>query len=388
MRKHLRWTVPAMVIILATLFVSSCGTPSFSREQQDRFGKTIADFMKEHHFPGVVVGAWVPGKGTYMIAMGKSDLKTGKSMRIDDKFGIGSDTKSFVGTVALQLVDEGKLALDDKLSEYNSTVPNGENITVRQLLDMTSGLYNYTDDTDLLTTVAADPLGNWAPEELVKAAVSREPYFPPGEGWYYSNTNTVLVGLIIEKITGNKLEAEIQKRIIDRLGLKNTYFPEEPGMTAPYALGYNCDPEGKEFAEAAEVDPSFLWAAGAMVSNLQDLKVWAEALGTGKLISQSMQEERLRFHDMVMPGVPDFFFAMDPGYGLAMEKYDNTNEFIGHSGRTNAYNTQMYYRPGDKAVLITLVNTDTVLGDGPLFFATISKVVFPGSFPKVSGGQK
>ena len=158
-------------------------------------------------------------------------------MRIQDKFGVGSTTKSIVATVLLQLVDEGRLKLDDKVSKYISWVPNGENITIRQLLNMTSGLYNYTEDKTLLAAVAADPLKKWAPVELARAGVSGQPYFPPGEGWYYSNTNTILVGLIIEKITGKMLEDEVTTSITDRLGLKNTYFPQGPDITAPATLG-------------------------------------------------------------------------------------------------------------------------------------------------------
>jgi D-alanyl-D-alanine carboxypeptidase len=143
-RRHLGWAVPATVIILVALLASSCGTTSFSKEQRGNLDRTISDFMKEHHFPGVMVGAWVPGKGTYVVARGKSDLKTGKPMQIDDKFGVGSTTKSIVATVLLQRVDEGRLKLDDNVSKYISWVTNGENITIRQLLNMTSGLHNYT----------------------------------------------------------------------------------------------------------------------------------------------------------------------------------------------------------------------------------------------------
>ena len=386
-RKHIRCAVPAMVMILLALLVSSCGTPFFSKEQRDRLDKAIAAFMTEHHFPGVMVGAWVPGKGTYVVARGKSDLETGKPLRIDDKFGAGSVTKSIVATVLLQLVDEGKLKLDDKVNKYFSWVPNGENITVRELLNMTSGLYNYTEDKTLLAAAVADPAKKWAPEELARVGVSGTSYFPPGRGWYYSNTNTILIGLIIEKITGNKLEAEVKKKITDRLGLKNTYFPEGPAMTAPYTLGYNFDEEAKQYVEAARIDPSLLWAAGAMVSDLQDMRVWAGALGTGQLISKAMQKERERFHDMVPPGLPEPANGMDPGYGLAMVKYDNTNNFIGITGRTNAYDTQVFYLPSDDTTLITFANTNTADGDGPLFFATISRIIFPGSFPKVISSQ-
>ena len=120
-----------------------------------------------------------------------------------------------------------------------------------------------------------------------------------------------------------------------------------------------------------------------MVSNLQDLKVWAEALGTGKLISKAMQKERERFIDMVPPGLPEPANGMDPGYGLAMVKYDNTHNFIGITGRTNACDTQVFYLPSAQAILITFTNTNTADGDGPLFFATVSKMIFSGSFPEL-----
>jgi len=148
-------------------------------------------------------------------------------------------------------------------------------------------------------------------------------------------------------------------------------------------VGYNYDEAGKAYTEAFKIDPSFLWAAGAMVSNLQDLKVWAEALGTGKLISKAMQKERERFIDMVPPGLPEPANGMDPGYGLAMVKYDNTHNFIGITGRTNAYDTQVFYLPSAQAILITFTNTNTADGDGPFFFATVSKMIFSGSFPEL-----
>ena len=344
--------------------------------------------MSAHHFPGVVVGARVPGKGTYIVAKGKADLKTGAPMRVEDKFGAGSVTKSMVGTVLLQLVDEGKLKLDDKVSQYFPAVPNGQNITIRELLNMTSGLFNYTENTDFLAAVVANPRRKWAPEELVKFGTSKAPYFAPGKGWYYCNTNTILVGLLIEKLTGRKLEDEVKSRIIDRLGLVNTSFPENPGITAPYAHGYMYDPETKQYAEtdSTQINPSALWAAGAMISNVPDLEVWAQALGSGRLISKAMQEERTQFVDQVPPlpsGIPETADGMDPGYGLAIVKYDNTDNFIGITGRTTSWDNQTFYLPSENAVLVVFTNTRTTTGDGPLFFATVAKIIFPGSFPQV-----
>jgi len=374
------------ILVAMLLIFSSCSSDDGDNQDQVLptllLNKAISDFMNDHHFPGAVVGAWVPGKGEYVVAKGKSNLETDTAMKIECKFGIGSVTKSFVGTVALQLVDEGKLELDDSLNKYISNVPNAENITIRQLLNMTSGLFDYLTDENFMDTLESDPLKKWTPEELVAIGVSHEPYFPSGEGWHYSNTNTILVGMIIELITGNKLAEEIQERISDELGLKNTLLPDSPYVAPPYAHGYMYD-EGA-YIDTSELDPSFAWAAGAMVSNLEDLKIWAEALATGKLISASMQKERLVFFDVFLPGVPDFYYKMDPKYGLAIEQYDNS--FVGHSGKALGFNAQMYYLPSENAILITLLNTDTTAGDGPLFFATLSKLIFPGSFPKLESG--
>ena len=369
------------LLVVMLLICSSCGSDDGDTLNTVLLDKVISDFMKDHNFPGAVVGAWVPGKGEYVVAKGKSNLETDTAMKIECKFGIASVTKSFVGTVALQLVDEGKLELDDSLNRYISNVPNAENITIRQLLNMTSGLFDYLADEDFNNTILSDPSKKWTPEELVAIGVSHEPYFPPGEGWRYSNTNTILVGMIIESITGNKLADEIQGRISDKLGLKNTLLPDSPYVAPPYAHGYLHD-EG-EYIDTSELDPSYAWAAGGMVSTLEDLKIWVEALATGKLISASMQKERLVFMDIFIPGTPDFYNKMDPKYGLAIEQYDDS--FVGHSGKTLGFNAQMYYLPSENAILITLLNTGTTTGDGPLFFATVSKIIFPGSFPKLEG---
>lgn len=121
-----------------------------------------------------------------------------------------------------------------------------------------------------------------------------------------------------------------------------------------------------------------------MVSNLDDLKIWAEALGTGTLISEALHQEQLKFHPIALAGVPDFYAAMDPGYGLALERYNTYDPLIGHSGHTNAYNAQMYSLQSQGTIVITLTNTDTVSGDGPLFFATVAKIAIPGTFPNVA----
>ena len=236
--RYMRTAAALLSAALMAAVVLGCSSrgdsaASFSQERQDQLDQVVTGYMRERHLPGAVVGAWVPGEGTYVSARGYSNLETGEAMSEDDKFEIGSVTKSFVGTVALQLVDEGKLELDDRLSEYIDTVPNGDNITIRQLLDMTSGLFNYLDDVNLEAEAAADPLKKWPPEELVRVAVSHQPYFAPGEGWFYSNTNTILVGMIIERVTGNDLEDEVRRGSSSRWASRAPPSPGSRGWTRP-----------------------------------------------------------------------------------------------------------------------------------------------------------
>ena len=155
-------------------------------------------------------------------------------------FRIGSITKTFTGTVILQLVDEGKLRLDDPIAKYQPEVPNGANITIRQLLQMTSGLFNYTDDPAWNQALDANRQRVWSPQELVAIALAHPPYFAPGTDFHYSNTNTVLLGLIIEQITGNNVADEFARRIFTPLGMRETVMPP-PTMAAipdPHPRGY------------------------------------------------------------------------------------------------------------------------------------------------------
>ena len=358
---------------------------SFSAQLQ----QVVDAYAAKYFLPGSVVGLWRPGEEDVVITQGFSDIANKKPMTADDTFIIASVTKSFVGTVAFQLIAEGKLSLDSKLSEFQPNFPNGENITVEQLLHMTSGIYDYSADPVVNKCLGYHPnqLPDlvWSTEDLISIASTNKPYFAPGEGLHYSNSNTVILGVIIEKVTGSTLEEQIACRITEPLGLKNTYLPASAEENRPTAVGYYVDKDTGESDVGPNVNPSFLWAAGAMISNLSDLKVWAKALGTGQLITPALQQEqRKQFYPLKLDGAPKFFDDMNPGYGLALERYQTEpNEFIGHSGKTTNFNAQMFYQPSTGSVLITLTNTATVAGFGPLFFATVAQAAIPGSFPNV-----
>jgi D-alanyl-D-alanine carboxypeptidase len=348
---------------------SSYDTASFSQAVENSLDELTSKVMDMYNVPGMIVGVWVPGEGTWVKAKGEKDIKTGQTMELYDKFRIGSNTKTFTTTLVLQLVDEGLLSLDDKLDEYVDGVPGGDRITVRQLCNNTSGLFEYGDDEGLVNTLAAEPRKKWTPRELVDVAISHEPYFPPGEGWHYSNTNFILQGMIIEKVTGNKLAEEYQTRIFDELRLNNTSFPDTPEMTGNYSHGYGLEQEGdEELTDFTEyLDPSIHWAAGAIISNLDDLKVWAKALAGGELISNAMHKEQLTWVDI--PGTEGI-----TKYGLGIF---NIGGLIGHNGQTPGYQSSVFYLPKKEATIIVLLNNVTEQSLDLQVTMAIAEEVFP-----------
>jgi D-alanyl-D-alanine carboxypeptidase len=335
----------AGALIVASLLFSSCGAPSLRPEIREEVEKTLSTIMEEYGIPGLVAGVWVPEQGDMVTVMGEADVETGRKMQENDTFRVGSITKTFTATLILQLVDEGLLSLDDKVEKFVPGIPGGDTITVRQLCNHTSGLYNYGEDEEFLASLDADPHRVWKPRELVEEAVSHPPYFPPGEGWHYSNTNYILLGMIIEKVTGGTYAEELRRRILEPLGLNSTYVADRPGMEEPYSMGYETGEGGALVNRTDYLDPSVAWSAGAVVSNLEDLRVWAKALGEGELLSEASHEEQMEW--VVLPEDPN------TGYGLGLFYLYG---LVGHDGRQPGYDAAMFYYPKRQAVFIILLN--------------------------------
>ncbi|MBK5093501.1 MAG: beta-lactamase family protein [Actinobacteria bacterium] len=345
----MRIVVVTVILAFAACSILSCGAPEFTFEQKQEIEQLVDQTMKDNDIPGVIVGVWVPGEGEFLLAKGKADVETGQDIKLADRARIGSNTKSFVITVLLQLVDEGKVNLNDTLDKFDFgvVIPNGENITVRECCNMTSGLFNYTVSDGFQEAAGANPYRKWKPQELVEFAVSNNPYFPPGEGFEYSNTNTILIGMIIEQVIGSDLSEEIQKRILEPLKLDNTIFPNTPEMTGEYSHGYRYIEGEDNLVDVTNLlDPSATWAAGAMISNLYDLKVWAKALATGELISESAQKERLKLVDGTIED-------LKVSYGLGIFAIDG---FRNHAGELPGYSTAPFYNPDKEATIIVLLN--------------------------------
>ncbi|MEU9962327.1 serine hydrolase domain-containing protein [Streptomyces sp. NPDC050982] len=333
-----------------------------------RLDKAIADVREEAHIPGVIVGLWMPGKGCYVRATGVADTATGRPMTTDPFMRIGSETKTFTVTALLKLVDDGRIRLDDPISKYVHGVPGGKRITLRQLAEMRSGLFPYSADPDFVHDLLSDPSRSFTPREVLAYGFKHKNTFKPGKQFQYSNSNLVLLGLVIEKVSGHRLVDFIDREVLHPAHLRHTLFPEGAEFPEPHPRGYTNQTLSGEVEDSTDWNPSWGWAAGAMISNLHDLRRWAKIVATGTLLSPQTQKERLKTLPTGFPGT---------SYGLGIL---NSDGWIGHNGSIPGYESVTVYLPSKKATLVILINTDiTHEGQEPssLLGRAITEIVTP-----------
>jgi D-alanyl-D-alanine carboxypeptidase len=330
--------------------------------------------------PGAVLLLRTP-EGEFSATYGTTSPDGSTPVSLDDHIRVGSNTKTWTGTVILQLVDEGKIALDDPVSEYRPDVPNGEDITIEQLLMMRSGLANYTETLELNAALDADPQRVWQPEELVAMGLALPPDFEPGAGYHYSNTNTILLGLIAEQLDGKPLAQIYADRLFTPLGLTETSFPalEDSSLPTPHSDGYywwtnvntigssKLPPDLMAAADAGTFlpndgtldNPSWAWSAGSGISTASDLADWVEALGGkgGDLLSPELQEARM--HSFT--ATSDEPTAAKYGWNIGQ-----FGQFYGHSGELPGFNSFMGYDPVADVTLVVWANlAPAANGQGP-----------------------
>ncbi|MFE2477333.1 serine hydrolase [Streptomyces sp. NPDC059389] len=338
-------------------------TPAVARQLDD----AVLKVMSQAKVPGVMVSLSAPGKGSYVRAFGVADKATGRPIATDMYMRIGSETKTFTVTALLQLVDQGKVKLDDPIGKYVSGVPNGDRITLRELAGMRSGLYNYSEDEDFFKALTSNPRRPFTPQELLGYSFKHPVLFEPNAKFYYCNTNLILLGLVVEKQTGQRLNDYINQKVVAPAGLRHTLFPVGAEFPTPHSQGYTDQTATGKTEDSAGWNPSWGWAAGAMISDLDDLKTWAKVVATGTLLKPATQAERLKVVQ-ALPGT---------GYGLGIF---NVQGWIGHNGSLPGYQSLTVYLPQAKATLVVLLNTDiSYQGSEPstLFGEAITKVVTP-----------
>jgi D-alanyl-D-alanine carboxypeptidase len=301
--------------------------------------------------PGVVVGVRTPA-GTWTKAYGQADPDAGTPMAVGVHTRIGSITKTFTGTALLVLAEQGKLSLDDTIDNYVPDVPNGDRISLRQLADMTSGVASYTLSTKFTDTYFAKPQTVFTPPELLAVGLAESPLFEPGARFDYSNTNTVLLGMVIEKVTGRPVGEELKSLVFDPLHLSETSWPgTSTELPEPYAQGFTLQGDTAEPdapSNSTHWNPAWGWTAGELISTIGDLLTYGRALGTGQgVLNAASQTERLTS------------FPSPIGYGIAVGCIDG---WVGHTGELPGYNTSLFYDTTSDTTVAVQTNSDIASG--------------------------
>ena len=310
--------------------------------------------------PGAIVGVQTP-QGKWTKAYGLADPAAGTEMAVGMHTRIASLTKMYTGTILLQLAQEGELSLDDTIDQYVDGIPNGDRVTLAQLADMTSGVNTYTANEAFITQYFADPAAVYTPDELIAATVEVSPIAEPGERFLYSNGNTVILGEVIEKVTGRAFADELDERVLQPLGLTATVWPgESAAMPEPFARGFTLNGEDAtptSPTDSTDWNPSWAWTAGEVISTVDDMLTMGRALGTGAgILDDDMQKLRLEsFLDPSQsPPAPGA-----GGYGLAMGCGQG---WVGHAGELSGYNSTMFHDTATDTTVVVQANSDIASG--------------------------
>lgn len=291
-------------------------------------------------------------------AAGLADLATERPMTGRDQYEAGSNTKTFTAVLILQLVDRKQVELDAPVSKYlPGVVPNGENITVRMLLNHTSGLYSYTDDPDLFSDLETNPQHVHTDQELLAIAAKGEPYFEPGAGWHYSNTNYILLGMIAQKLTGKSMPVLVKQRITDPLGMEHTYYANPRAVdTGPgYAHGYGVKFAGPTpvYVDVSRWTLGWAGAAGAVISSTDNLATFFSAVLQGKLFSKAQLEE-MKTTVALPEGYP-----VKGGYGLGLMRLESPCGTVwGHGGDTIGHHSSAMATADGRNTVMTDANAE------------------------------
>ncbi|AHA10719.1 D-alanyl-D-alanine carboxypeptidase [Bacillus toyonensis] len=302
-------------------------------------------------YPGILANISKGGK-TWSYAAGIADVRTKKTMKADFRFRIGSVTKTFIATVLLQLSGENRLNLDDSIEKWLPGVIqgngyDGNQITIRQILNHTSGIADYMNSKDF---DIMDTKKSYTAEEFVKMGISLPPEFAPGKGWSYSNTGYVLLGILIEKVTGNSYAEEIENRIIEPLDLSNTFLPGNSSVIpgTKHARGYIQLDGASELKDVTYINPGS--SDGDMISTADDLNKFFSYLLSGKLL----KEQQL---NQMLTTVPTDREGTGYGLGIVEFKLPNGVSVWGHRGSVLGFSTFVGGTLGGKHTLAVNLNS-------------------------------
>ncbi|MFI5611568.1 serine hydrolase domain-containing protein [Amycolatopsis sp. NPDC051903] len=345
------------------------------------FQATVAAAAKELMVPGAVVLVRTP-QGTYTAAVGTTQLGTSTPPAADTHFRVASNTKTMTSALIVLLAQDGKLRFTDPVSRYVPGVPNGDTITLAQLLKMRSGLYDYTEAPELAAAMDADPAKVFTPQDVLAIAFRHPPVFPPGTAYQYNNTNYALLGLVAEKVGGRPLAQQMQERLWGPFGLRQTSLPATTDTTIPAGYSHGYLYGGSEYAfvdkpyppdlqaaaragtlqptDYTRQNPSYATAAGGAISTSADLATWIRALVSGKVFNADFQRQWL---DSLQPEDPNAPDGQKYGYGIAYQRFAPTAAMWYHGGELPGFNSHIGYDPANDVTLTVWTNL-TLSPDG------------------------
>jgi D-alanyl-D-alanine carboxypeptidase len=365
-------TVPAPARLLATaglasaLLLAGCGdddtgsdtttdaagtAPALDAPLTDELQDVADSTVDDLGAPGAVVVVTTPDE-SWETAVGVTDLDSGDPMTEGLAWPIRSITKSFTTTLVLQLADEGELSLDDTIDTWVPDVPDGDRITVRQLADMTSGLADYTTDA-WADDFVADPTRDFSVDELIAYGTAEPPLAEPGTERVYTNLNTLLLGEVVEAVTGEPFVDVLDERILGPLDLDATVYPTDPDQWATDVTGYAPDDGGPLVDQP--VNYSVFGPAGAMIATTDDLTAWGRALADGDLLDSATQDERLE--GGALEEGPEY-----DRYAFGIGEIDG---WWGHTGEGFGFTALVMHEVDTETTVVVAMNVSQLETHGP-----------------------
>ena len=344
MRRSRLPIILAGVLLLGAL-VPALAAERFSAASVRKLDKIIADRMKTDRLPSVVVGIWVPGEGHYVRLMGVANVRTGRLREPTELFRIASISKTVIATAVLQLVDEKRIGKDDKIAKWYPNFPRADEITIDDLLRMRSGMPDPVGES-FVKDYFNDRLTTLTPRDMIERAARQPKAFQkPDQKTVYNNLNFVMLGDILEKVTGRRIDRLLRSKIFRPLDMKNSVYPQVPYLYGRLH-GYSSDLASGKLIDVTLLNPAPAGGAGAVVSNLTDLHKFARALCTGTLLRPETQRARLEGQRI----------DKEPAFVKYGEGLVQLGPFCGHNGTIFGFSSEMWYLPALKAIIVINVN--------------------------------
>lgn len=340
-------------LLIAIVWLLAAHASVLGQDKAAKIDELMQAYTGYKQFNGAVLVA-ENGKVIFKKGYGMANMEWNIPIETDTKFRLGSITKQFTSMLIMQLVQEGKIKLDGKLTDYlpDYRKDTGDRITIHQLLNHTSGIPSYTGLPNFFQDISRNP---YSVSDFVKKFASGDLEFEPGTKWNYNNSGYFLLGAIVERVTGKPYEQVLKERIFDPVGMKNTGYDHHDTILAKRASGYEKRPGG--YINAPYLDMSLPYAAGSLYSTVEDLYLWDQMLYTDKLLSAELKEQ------MYKPGLSNY------AYGWVVRKAplgagSEPVTIIQHDGGINGFNTTIIRMPESKSLIVMLNNTGgTKLGE-------------------------